>query len=287
MKSFFALLTLVLLSSQSIFAQNTDAAHRFYNENAVVALPDGMIKNGVVSHRFFFVDPLRNEIPEKTPAYNTFQSSKSKFIAGNILAYTGGLATAVGIVGVSVSEVPTDRRTSGAILGVGIGSLVASTIFINQANTLRNKAIWEHNRDMLVRTAEAENWEMSASVIANNYDRRAIYLSNYGFYQNGQRQPLGFLGGNLQRTLKSSAMANTSFKRSKNQQIGAFILSLAGSALVLSSLDYSNSTVNSLNRPLYWTGLGAMVSSGLLSNRAQTNLAKAVWHYNREVTLGK
>lgn len=131
------------------------------------------------------------------------------------------------------------------------------------------------------------SFQMEAQDTAiKKYEQNAIYLSQDFFsglkyVQDGVPKPFGFFGQKLKQELAVSPMAVVDFKKYQNKRGIGLGLVLAGTGLMLASIDYN--TGENLNEGIFWGGFAAVLVGGGISASGFNNLNRSIYWYNRDV----
>lgn len=121
-----------------------------------------------------------------------------------------------------------------------------------------------------------------SDTLIHKYDRNTIYLKKGGFEKNGQTIRFGALKKNLKKELTASPMALQEYKRSRTNFWVAMSCTVVSTALTLSGIQRKY-----IYKELSYSGLSLSLLTIPFNIKAQNQLNRAVWLYNREAILRK
>jgi hypothetical protein len=259
------------------------ALQNIYDQNTIMNLPRGMIKNGVLKRYAFFSNALDKELRQTPEAYAQYKKGRGQTWLGGLSVYAGSVGLSVGVATLSDSRYSDRPAVSISSLLMGTLGIAQGIRWVNQGTNNVNNAVWQHNRAQILKAA-ANDPNLSTAQIEDAYDKKTIQFVGSGFMQNGRYDNFGFMQQNLGRTLQKSPMAYAHFQKSKTNRLIGLGVSVAGVAAMLTGITGEFS--KHVNNGLILGGYVTTLASTHFTLKSSTHLSKAVWFYNRDAVAG-
>jgi hypothetical protein len=275
----------------SIVAQNSfrDSLRLHYDRSTIISLQEGIIQNAELKPQTISLkkDPLLSRLKTVPEAHQHYRQGLWNSIGAAGLMVPAFSALLIGVGTLDLSVTPAQKRFTGISLGIGIGASVLIVPMVQKSETHLHQAVWLYNRAAILRGMTDS---LSRQKAADLYDTRTLCLTGKGFIQNGKTYKRVFFNQKLKPLFADNALAKGALRRSiATSRLSKPLFWLSTAAMLYGSsqlLTAESRTRNELRRGLLLGAGGFLVNTCIalpLNNRAQDNLAKAVWFYNREV----
>ena len=121
---------------------------------------------------------------------------------------------------------------------------------------------------------------LNSDTLRHKYDRNTIYLKKGGFEKDGQTIRFGAFKKNLKKELTVSPMALQAYKRSRTNFWVAMSCTAVSTALTLSGIQRKY-----IYKELSYSGLSLSLLTIPFNIKAQNQLNRSIWLYNRDAIM--